>query len=103
MFRVTIMYPNQEGVKFDFEYYRAKHVELARKLFKPYGLIKHEVDKGISGGGGQPAPYICIGILYFESKDGYDRAIAEVGPMIRPDMVNYTNVTPIRQVSEILE
>jgi uncharacterized protein (TIGR02118 family) len=58
---------------------------------------------GISGGGGQSPPYICVGQLYFESKDGYDRAVAEVGLTIRGDITNFTNVTPIRQISEILD
>ena len=102
MFRVSIMYPNKEGVKFDFEYYRTKHMIFAEGLLKPFGLIKAEVDRGISGGGEQPPPYICVGYLYFESEDCYDRAVAEVGPKMRGDVPNFTNVTPIRQVSEIV-
>ena len=103
MFRVSIMYPNQEGAKFDFDYYRTKHMELAKGLLKPFELIKAEVDRGISGGGGQPPPYICVGHLYFESKDSYDRAVAEVGSIMRGDIPNLTNVTPIRQISEIFD
>jgi len=103
MFRVSVMYPNQEGGRFDINYYRTKHMELVKKLLKPFGLIKTEVDKGISGGGGQSPPYICVGHLYFDSNDGYDRGVAEVGLTIRGDIPNYTNVTPIRQISEILD
>jgi uncharacterized protein (TIGR02118 family) len=97
------MYPNQEGGRFDLNYYRTKHMELVKKLLKPFGLIKTEVDRGISGGGGQSPPYICVGHLYFESGDGYDRGVAEVGLTIRGDIPNFTNVTPIRQISEILD
>jgi uncharacterized protein (TIGR02118 family) len=103
MFRVSVMYPNQEGTKFNLEYYRTTHMELAKKLLKPFGLIRTEMDRGISGGGGQPAPYICVGQLYFESRDGYDRAVAEVGSIMRGDIPNFTNTTPIRQISEILD
>lgn len=78
-------------------------MELVKILLKPFGLIKTEVDRGISGGGEQAAPYICIGHLYFDSKDGYDRAVAEVALTIRGDIPNFTNVTPIRQISEILD
>jgi uncharacterized protein (TIGR02118 family) len=95
------MYPNQESVKFDFDYYRTKHMELVKKLLKPFGLIKTEVDRGISGGGKLSAPYVCIGHLYFDSPDGYDRGVAEKGSIIRGDIPNFTNVTPIRQISEI--
>jgi len=103
MFRVSVMYPNQEGVKFDLDYYRTKHMELVKQLLKPFGLIKTEVDKGISGGGQEPAPYVCVGHLYFETRDGYDRGVAEKSSMIRGDIPNFTKVTPIRQISEILD
>ncbi len=103
MFRVSVMYPDKEGARFDFNYYRTHHIELAKKLLTPFGLIKAEVDRGISGGGGQPAPYICIGHLFFDSKDGYDRGAVEVGLTLRGDIPNFTNVTPSRQISEILD
>ncbi len=103
MFRVSVMYPNQEGLRFDIHYYRTKHMELVKNLLKPFGLIKVEVDRGLSGGGSLPAPYVCVGHLYFDSKDGYDRGVAEKGSMLRGDIPNFTNATPIRQISEILE
>jgi uncharacterized protein (TIGR02118 family) len=102
MFRVSVMYQNQECVKFDIDYYQTRHMELVKTLLKPFGLIKTEVDRGISGSSGQPAPYVCIGHLYFDSPDGYDRGVAEKGLIIRGDIPNFTNVTPIRQISEIL-
>jgi len=103
MFKVSVMYPNKEGAEFDYEYYRTKHMDLAKRHFGPFGLIRADVDKGVSGGGDDPAPYICIGNLYFNSKESYDRGIAEAGSILRGDIPNFTNVTPIRQISEILE
>ena len=103
MFRVSVMYQNQQGVKFDIQYYRKKHMELVKSLLKPFGLIKTEVDRRLSGGGNLSAPYVCVGHLYFDSPDGYDRGVAEMGPVIRGDIPNFTNATPIRQISEILE
>jgi len=58
------MYPNEEGAKFNIDYYRTTHMELVKKHLKPFGLIKTDVDKGILGGGDQTTPYICIGNLY---------------------------------------
>jgi len=103
MFRVCIMYPNEEGARFDFDYFRTSHMSLVTHHLKPFGLIKTEADQGVSGGGDQPAPYICIGYLYFESRDGYDKGTAEAGPIIRGDVSNFTNITPVRQISEILD
>ena len=103
MFKVSVMYPNEQGAKFNFDYYRETHMGLVQEHLKPFGLIKTGVDKGISGGGDQPAPYLCIGHLYFESMDGYDKGIAESGPILRGDIPNFTNVTPVRQISEVLD
>ena len=103
MFKTSVMYPNEEGAKFDIDYYRTTHMELVQKHLKPFGLIKTDVEKGVSGGGDQPAPYICIGNLYFETEDGYGKGIAEAGPILRGDIPNFTNITPIRQISEILD
>ena len=103
MYKVSVMYPNDQGAKFDFDYYRTKHMEIVTKHLKPFGLVKTGVDKGVSGGGDQPAPYICIGFLYFETLDGYDKGIAEAGSILRGDIPNFTNITPIRQISEILD
>ena len=103
MYKVSMMYPNQEGAKFDFEYYRNTHMQLVEKHLKAFGLIKTGVDKGISGGGDQQAPYICIGHLYFETQEGYDKGIVEAGSILRADIPNFTNTTPIRQISEVLD
>lgn len=102
MYKVSVMYPNQEGARFDFDYYRTIHMDLVAKHLKPFGLIRTSVERGISDGSGRPAPYICIGQLYFETIDGYDRGIAAVGSKLRGDIPNFTTIGPLRQISEIL-
>ena len=99
MFKVSVMYPNQDGARFDLDYYCTKHMELVRK---PCSLIRTENHKEVSVTAGQPAPYICIGNLYFETIDGYEKGIAASGGALRADIANFTDSAPIRQVSEIL-
>jgi uncharacterized protein (TIGR02118 family) len=103
MFKVSVMYPNEKGAEFNYEYYRSTHMKLVVEHLEPFGVIKTEVNKGISGGGNEPAPYICIGHLYFESRDDYDKGMAEKGEILRGDIPNFTNVTPIRQISQVLD
>ena len=103
MYRMSVMYPTKEGAHFDFDYYRQTHMPLALVQLEPYGMIRYEIDKGISALGGQQGPYVCVGHLYFESLEDYEKGIAEVGPELREDIPNYTNITPIRQFAEILE
>jgi uncharacterized protein (TIGR02118 family) len=102
MFKVSVMYPNEYGTSFNFDYYVNKHMKLVEKYMKPFGLAHTSVDKGISGGGNESPPFICVGNLYFESIEGYDKGVAEVGNLLRSDIPNFTNVKPIRQISKIL-
>ena len=103
MFKISVMYPNQNAARFDLDYYQTTHMDLVKKHLQPFGLLKAEVEKGISGGGDQPAPYICIGNLYFESHDGYDKGIAAAGSILRGDIPNFTDLPAVRQISEILD
>jgi len=102
MFKVSVMYPNQAGARFDIDYYRTTHMELVIRHLKPFGLVRTEVLKGLSGGGGQPAPYVCIGSLYFETVDGYEKGVAASGGAVRADISNFTDITPVRQISEVV-
>lgn len=102
MFKVSVMYPNQEDARFDFQYYCTTHMGMVRKHLTPYGLVKTGVEKGVSGGSDLPAPYVCIGHLYFEEKEGYNKGMAKWAPLLRRDIPNFTNIIPIRQISEIL-
>jgi uncharacterized protein (TIGR02118 family) len=102
MFKVSVMYPNQDGARFDLDYYCTKHMELVRKHMQPFGLVRTEVLRGVSGTSSQPAPYICIGNLYFETVDGYEKGIAASAGALRADIAHFTDGAPVRQVSEIL-
>ena len=103
MFKVNVMYPNEEGAKFDYDYYRETHMKIVREALEPFGLIKTGVEKGISGGAGQPSPFLCVGSLYFEDPDGYDKGVKANVDKLRGDIPNFTNVTPVRMISEILD
>ncbi|MCH8845050.1 MAG: EthD family reductase [SAR324 cluster bacterium] len=103
MFKVSVMYPNENGAQFDFDYYRATHIKMAEEAMRPFGLVRVIVEKGVSGGAGQPAPYICVTHLFFEREEGYEQSIEAHGPKLRADFVNYTNLSPVRLFSEVLE
>jgi uncharacterized protein (TIGR02118 family) len=102
MFIVSVMYPNRENARFDLDYYCTTHMALVAEHLKPFGLIRTEVLRGVSGGAGQPAPFVCVGNLYFRTADGYERGSAASGGALRADIANFTDLLPIRQISEIL-
>lgn len=103
MIKVTILYPNGDGKKFDMDYYTKKHFQLLRNLFGN-ALKTTAIDKGIAGGApGAPVPFVAIGYLYFETIAAFQNGMAANGSKIRADIPNYTNIQPVIQISEVLE
>jgi uncharacterized protein (TIGR02118 family) len=103
MVRISVLYPNEAGKKFDLDYYRNRHMKLVGDRLKSFGLIRTEVDKGIAGGApGAPAPYVCIGHVYFNSVGDFQKGMGAHGKEIMADIPNYTNIQPQIQISEIL-
>lgn len=103
MIKVAILYPNGEGKTFDMSYYTGKHFPLLRQLFGN-SMKATAIDKGIAGGApGAPTPYLAIGYLYFESIKAFHDGMKAHGKAIRDDIPRYTNVTPVVQISEVVE
>jgi uncharacterized protein (TIGR02118 family) len=102
MMRFMILYPNEPGKKFDMKYYIEKHIPLVKSLLGTYGLVRTEVDKGIAGFGGAPAPFVCVGILYFESLEGLAKGFEARAADLMADIPNYTDTSPQIQISEIV-
>jgi uncharacterized protein (TIGR02118 family) len=95
--RVTVIYPNKDGSKFDFDYYTQKHVPwVARLVGKSI-----EVRRGISSPAGAPAPYVCIATIAASIAE-FQAVFARHGAEILADVPNYTNIEPTVQFDEIL-
>jgi uncharacterized protein (TIGR02118 family) len=95
MIRVSVLYP--QGAKFDFNYYVNKHMRLVHKLLDSYGLVKTEVDKGIG-----TVPFVAAGHLVFFSIENMQKALQDHDAELGADLVNFTDVKPQFQISEIV-
>jgi uncharacterized protein (TIGR02118 family) len=95
MIRVSVLY--SQGGKFDFDYYLNKHMKLVHKLLDPFGLIRTEVDKGIG-----TAPFAAIGHLFFRTIEDMQKGLQAHDPELAADLVNFSDVKPEFQISEIL-
>jgi uncharacterized protein (TIGR02118 family) len=103
MIRVSVIYPNESGKKFDLDYYKNKHMTMVQSKLKSFGLVRYEVDKGLGGGApGAPAPFIAAGHLYFNSLADFQKGMGAHGPEFMKDIPNYTNISPQIQISEIV-
>lgn len=103
MIKMSVMYPNEQGANFDFDYYRTTHMKLVHEHMDAHGLIKTTVEKGVAGADGSASPYICVGSLYFDSMEDLGNAGKAAGTALRDDIKNFTNLTPVRQFNEILD
>lgn len=95
MIRVSVMYPRPG--KFDFDYYAKEHMQLVHKLLTPFGLVKSEVDKGV-----ESAPYVAVGHLMFNSLEDMQKGLEAHDPKLQADLVNFTDINPQFQVSEVI-
>jgi uncharacterized protein (TIGR02118 family) len=102
MFKVSVMYPHQEGARFDHTYYRDKHMPLVKERLGE-ACKSYTVDKGIAGGApGAPATYVGMCHIFVDSLDAFQSGMAKHGEEIRGDIKNYTDIAPVIQISEVV-
>jgi len=102
MIKVSVMYPYQEGARFDFDYYRDKHMPLLKELLGA-ACLRYSVEKGLAGGTpGTPPTYLGQCHVYCESVETFGAAFAEHAAVLNGDIPNYTDLVPVIQISEVL-
>lgn len=103
LIKITVMYPYAEGKTFNMEYYESKHMPMVAGYLGS-NLVKYTIEKGLSSGvPSQPLPFMAVGTFYVKSLSEYQAAIAPNLDAIRADFTNYTNVTPMILVSEVVK
>lgn len=102
MIKVSVMYPNTPGAKFNHDYYRDKHMPMVKaKLGNACKF--YTVDKGLAGGApGAPAIYVAMCHLYCESVQAFQGAFGPHAKEIMGDVPNYTDIAPVMQISEVV-
>jgi uncharacterized protein (TIGR02118 family) len=93
MIKLSVLYPTTEGAIFDHECYRDEHVPLCCTT---WGLGSAEIDKG-------NGPYEAAVHFRLESMEALQAALGAAGTSeVRTGVANYTTITPIQQLSEIV-
>ena len=102
MVKVSVLYPNGEGKKFDMDYYCNQHVALVGELLGD-AVKGATVEKGLGGGDpDSPATYAAMGNLYFDSMDSFQNSFGPNAEKIMGDLPNFTNIEPVVQISEVM-
>ena len=101
MIRVSVLYQNTEGGKFDMEYYCNKHIPMVKQKLGA-ACKRLDVDQGLGGPepGSKPA-FVAIAHVLFDSVDAFQKAFGPHADAIMGDIPNYTNIQPIIQLNEV--
>jgi uncharacterized protein (TIGR02118 family) len=102
MIKVSVMYPSKPGARFDHVYYRDNHMSLMKARLGA-ACLSYTVDKGLAGGApGEPPPYVGMCHIYFESVESFQGAFGPHAQEIMGDIPNYTDLSPVIQISEVV-
>jgi uncharacterized protein (TIGR02118 family) len=101
MITVNVLYPNEEGAKFDMSYYLSSHIPMVKRVLGS-ALKGCVVEQGVGG----PAPgtkpeFSVLCHLRFDSVEAFQAAFGPHAPQVQNDVKNYSSVEPIIQISDV--
>ncbi|WP_419757885.1 EthD family reductase [Acidisoma sp.] len=100
---ITVLYETTAGSTFDLAYYMAKHMPLVEEKFKPFGLRSWRVLRGVSDQSGGDAKFGIIANLEFDTAQQFRDAVAAEGGPVFGDVPNFTNLTPVVVIGEMVD
>lgn len=102
MIKVSVLYPNTEGARFDHAYYRDKHMPMVKNRLGD-ACLYYTIEKALAGGApGEPAPYMASCQIAFNSVESFQAAFGPHAGEIMADIPNYTNVQPVIQINDVV-
>jgi uncharacterized protein (TIGR02118 family) len=102
MIKVSVMYPNTPGARFDHAYYSGTHMPLLKARMGD-ACRYYTVDKGLAGGtpGSEPT-YVGMCHIFCDSAESFQAAFGPHAKEILGDIANYTDLAPVMQISEVV-
>ena len=102
MIKVSVMYPNTPAARFDHDYYRDKHMPLVQARMGA-ACKYYTVDKGLAGGAPDaPATFVAMCHIFCDSVEAFQTSFGPHADEILGDIKNYTDLTPVIQISEVV-
>ena len=102
MIKVSVMYPNTQGARFDHQYYRDKHMPLVKARMGDYCKY-YTVDKGLGGVvPGSPPTYVGMCHIFCDSVEAFEKGFGPHAAEIMDDIPRYTDLSPVIQFSEVV-
>jgi len=101
MIKVSVLYPNSAGSRFDLTYYLTTHVPLTRQKLGA-ALRGVSIERGVSGvQAASPPTYHVMGHMLFDSVEAFREAFEPHAEAIVGDIPNYTDTQPTIQISDV--
>ena len=102
MIKVSVMYPYAEGARFDHAYYRDRHMPMVKALLGS-ACAYYTIEKGLSGRApNTPPAFVAMCSFVCASAEAYLTAMQAHRAEVLADLANYTDITPVMQISEIV-
>lgn len=102
MIKASVLYPQTPDAEFDFNYYRDTHMPLVKTRMGD-ACLRYSIDRGVSGGEPGTAPtYVAVGHIYCVSVEAFQAGLGPHMAEIGADLVNFTNLQPEMQISEVI-
>ena len=99
MVKISVLYPNTPGSRFDVEYYLNTHMPMSARLLGP-AIKAITVEIGVPGPQGPP-PFAAICAFTCETVADFTQAFTPVAGELQGDIPKYTDIEPVIQISEI--
>lgn len=101
MIKMSVYYPADGGSKFDHDYYSNTHMPLLKERLGD-ACLRYEIDRGLLGREpGNPPKFVAACHVYSPDLETFQEALAPHSAEIVADVANYTDITPIVQISEV--
>ena len=97
---LQVLYPANDGSKFNFDYYSATHLPLVDEHFGKF-LEGASVSKGLAGKPDATPAYHAIATLTFKDMETLQAAMAAAGPVVA-DIPNFTDSVAQMVVGEVI-
>lgn len=104
MIKISVLYPNHKGARFDMRYWVDTHMPLSIELLSAHpGFEGVSVERGLGGAvPGTDAAYVAMCHFMFDCVESFMAAFAPHAVALQGDMPNYTDVEPVIQINEVV-
>ncbi|KAJ5218784.1 uncharacterized protein N7498_000883 [Penicillium cinerascens] len=95
-YHAAVMYPNEDDIHFDRDYYMKSHMPLVESTWKKHGLTSWNVIEYTKAIDGSPSKYLIAAQLVWESEESMQNALKDADTAkVFGDIPNFTNKQPI--------